>query len=743
MLLSTPSPSPSLLPGKCELSLYYANNFGFLNYRSLGDGTGRGEDPLRDYFIDSAISLAPRYAESLSRNDLDKCIGYARIYGDVGCSYASYLVYCSAPRCLQFTEVAVEIARHPEREVHLFVFPYFDELAAAINASLPEQRISLAVPFVPLVQRLIGYLITHLILPSDDDGGDATDDDEDVARYRKYNIGQCISAYTVLGTPTGVLEVIIRALTEALPLLEAPAHNWRPAEAALYALRCVALRLNPPTDDVAALLGPFRDGVAVALLGKAGNTSVALRRVTLGAVGAYAKYFRGATCLPQLLEGIANALECNVPVLQGAAASAFADVCDACAKDLCRYAESFKTLYARSLGLTGAPAQDVARGLCAVIGAMPSMEATPMLDAYCAATTTELHRIVAAAAAAVQQGISCGEKERTLVLDTLGRLKVFLSCIKDSVHVIACLGKIFPVAEALVAGAQGLCNPDVVGAMVALYDVALSRPGSAGVEASVVQSMFRAPVTHYAARPSALDLAFVNGILARMKLASDAAMSPAVRAALAEVLATVSAATVKFLSEGGRAAVLEAPDVVEGFFAFMDTFTTKLPSLIVYGSILHDVITLGLAVLSLTQQPGATRAVCIFIGSVFRMAHSAQVLRPAVDACLSRIGHQVVHTILCGVAGAQPRDFVHNASVVVFQFRNYNRDAFFAIMAACLEIQAQAQQVQNCCGKFPVTLDLETKMTFFTKLKKANSSRNVETVLDEFGFTCKSIIAAN
>lgn len=710
-----------------------------------------GEDPLRDYFIDSAISLAPRYAESLAQDDLGRCIGYARIYSDVGCSYASYLVRCTAPRCLQFTEIAVELARHPEREVHLLVLTYFDELAAAVNASLPEQRLSLAAPFVPHVQRLTGHLVAHLVLPSDEcsgDGGDGDDDendDEDVARYRKYDIGQCLSTYTVLGTPTGVLGVIVRALTEALPLLSpappAPA-NWRPAEAALYALRAVALRLTPPSPDAAALLAPFRDGAAVALLGPAGHAAVALRRTALGAVGAYAGYFRGAASLPQLLGGIADALGCGVPVLQSAGAAAFASVCDACAADLCPYAESFKTLYARSLGLTGAPAQDVARGLCAVIKAMPPAQGAPLLDAYCGAAAAELQRIVAAAATGAQQG-ACGEKERALVFDAFARMKVFLECVGGGARVAACLEKVYPVVEALVAGARALCSPEVVGAVVSLYDVALSRPAAAGVggiDATTVQSMFRAPVVHYAAHPAAIDLALVNGILARMKLASDAAASPAVRAALAEVLATVAAATVDFFAKGGRAAVLEAPDVLEGFFAFVDTFTTKLPALVAQGTILQDAVSMGMAVLSLTQQPGAARAICVFVASALRMAHSAQVLRPAVDACMERLGQQVVHTLLCGVAGAQPRDFVHNASGVMFQFRTYARDAFFALVAACLGIQ-QVQQVQNTCGKFPVAVDVETRMTFVTKLKKAISSRNVETVLDEFGFACRSVIA--
>lgn len=695
---------------------------------------------MRDYFIDSVISMAPRYAESVAQNNLWWSIGYSRICSDVGCSYASYLVRCSAPRCLRFTEIAVEIARNPEHEVHLLVLTYFDELAAAINASLPEQRLLLAAPFAPHIQRLTGHLIAHFVLPPSSPGED-DGEDEDVARYRKYDIGQCISAYSVLGSPTGVLEVIVRALTEALPLLES---DWRPAEAALYALRCVAPRMTPPTPEAAALLGPFRDGAAATLLGHAGCAVVALRRTALGAVGAYAAYFRGAPCLPQLLEGIAGALGCGVPVLQSAAAAAFASVCDACAADLCPYAEGFKTLYARSLGLTGTPAQDVARGLCAVINAMPPAQGAALLDAYCAATAAELQRIVAAA----QQGAASdgAEKERTAVLDALGRLKVFLKCVGDDARVVACLEKVFPVAEALVAGAQTLCSPEVVGAMVALYDVALSRPGVSS-SSPVVQSMFRAPVAHYATQPSALDLAFVNGILARMKVASDAAANPAVRAALAEVLATVAAATAKFLSAGGgRAAVLEAPDVVEGFFAFVDTFTTRLPALVAQGSVLQDTVTLALAVLSLTQQPGATRAVCVFLSSVLRVAHSAQVLRSAVDACLERLGQQVVHAVLCGVAGAQPRDFVHNASAVMFQFRAYARDAFFAIVAACLEIQnqvPQAQQIQGCCGRFPVNLELETRLAFYTKLKKAVSSRNVETVLDEFGFSCRSVSVAS
>lgn len=703
-----------------------------------------GEDPLRDYFIDSAISLAPRYAESVAQGDLEKSIGYARVYSDVGCSYAPYLVRCTAPRCLQFTEIAVEVARHPEREVHLLVLTYFDELAAAVNASLPEQRLSLAAPFAPHVQRLTGHLIAHLVLPTDDDGNGEEDDDEDVARYRKYDIGQCISTYTVLGTPTGVLEVIMRALAEALPLL-GPS-TWRPAEAALYALRCVALRLVPPSPEAAALLAPFRDGAAAALLGRgARGASVALRRTALGAVGAYAEYFRGAAALPQLLEGIADALASpGAPALQSAAAAAFASVCTACAADLCPYAESFRALYARSAGLTGAPARDVARGLCAVIKAMPAAQGAPLLDAYCGAAAAELQRIIAAAAAS-QQG-ACGEKERGLVLDALGRMRVFLECVGDGARVAACLEKVFPAAEALVGSARALCSPDVVGAVVALYDVALSRPTATNsapggcCDAALVQSMLRAPVVHYAAQPSALDLAFVNGILARMKLASDAAGSPGVRAALAEALATVAAATVDLLSKGGRAAVLEAPDVVEGFFAFMDTFATKLPALVAQGTILQDTVSMGMAVLSLTQQPGATRAVCVFVASVLRMAHSAQVLRPAVDACLGRLGQQVVHTVLCGVAGAQPRDFVHNAGAVMFQLKTYARDAFFALVAACLEVQGQ---VQNTCGKFPVAVDVETRMSFVAKLRKAVSSRNVETVLDEFGFTCRSIIASS
>ena len=766
------------------LSFFLSSILPFI--RSLNGSTEEGEDPLRDYFIDAAIALAPQYADAVRQGDLDRATGYARIYGDAGCSYAQYLVRCTAPRALQFTEVAVEVARHPDREVHLLVLAYFDELAAAVNAALPEQRLALASPFVPHVRRLVGHLIGHLVLPADlapvfcsDDscngdngsntgngkgGGEEEEeeeggngDKEDVARYRKYDIGQCLSAYCALAAPSGVLGVAMQAFSEALTHLST---DWRPAEAAVYALQCVAARASPPCSELAPLLKPFLDAAPGLLVPSGARGSAALRRTALVAVGAYAGYFRGAAFLPQLLDGVATALGAG-PALRPAAAVAFARLCDACAADLSPYAAQFETLYGRCCGqlqpplaLTARQAEDVAQGLCSVILAMPRGKAAPLLDAYCAATATELQAAVQAAATAAAAA-SAGSATPAL-LGVLGRLRVFLSCAASwagsscepgtlaaaGQRVVACLRTVFPAVGALVAAGPQLCTPEVVGAVVSVYDAAIgTSERTAGFVESILPGMFEAPVRHYTAQPNALDLSFANGILTRLKLASDAVTNPVVRNILVSVLATVVAATTQFLGNT-RGAAQEHPDLIEGFFGFMDTFASKHPGLVAaQGTILQDTVAMAAAVLALTQHPGATRIICAFLCTVLRAAHTVQALRAPVDCCLLRLGARVVHALLCGVAGAQPKDFVHSAATVVFQVRAYSRDTLLALVAACLELQQPPPQFTSC-GKFPVALDQETRTMFLTKLQKAASSKNVENVMNDFGFACRSLITA-
>ena len=174
----------------------------------------------------------------------------------------------------------------------------------------------------------------------------------------------------------------------------------------------------------------------------------------------------------------------------------------------------------------------------------------------------------------------------------------------------------------------------------------------------------------------------------------------------------------------------------------MDTFALKLPGLVAaQGSTLQDTVAMAAAVLALTQHPGATRTVCAFLCTVLRAAHTAQALRAPVDCCLLRLGAQVVHALLCGIAGAQPKDFVHSAAGVTFQIRAYSRDTLFALVASCLELQQPSPQFASC-GKFPVAIDQGTRTKLFEQLQKAASSRNVETVLSDFGFACRSFIAA-